>query len=250
MLSVNDIFAKTILLDDLENIDNRSGHSESKISPALSLNDYKSNYSIDDHHTNSHGKDYHVWSGDFEPMFEMALDKETMSALDRDKGTFHSFISNNDFEITKSLSRSSSTDLISDTEEKGQGIERVSKNMYPKISEDNESRNLNLPETCWPLLDYSFDSQIRPITEEYYPQNSMDYYLQEFNDGINQLARWSLRMKELTNLEPEEFKTALDSFRDQTGENPLRTWTVKVNTVIGLMRDVQNDMESEISGLN
>ncbi|RKF56504.1 hypothetical protein OnM2_080006 [Erysiphe neolycopersici] len=249
MLRVNDIFAEKIL-DDLDNIDNRLGNSEATTSPILSLNDYKSNYSDDNHRINSHGKDYRICMGEFEPTFEMALDKRPRALLKEIKEPFHPFLKTNDFEFTKHLSRSSSTDLISDTKEEVKGDDQVSKNMYPKIGEDDASRNLNIPEKCWPLLDCSFDSQIKQITEECYPQNSMDYYLREFNGGIDQLARWSLRMKELTNLEPEEFKTALESFRDQTGENPLRTWTVKANTVIGLIRDIQYDMEFELSGLN
>lgn len=249
MLSVNEIFAKTIHLDDLEIIDNRLGCSEAKTSTDLSFSDHKSNYSVDDHDTNTHVKDYNMWSGKYEPMFEMTLDKRPKAILKEKKEPFHPLISNDDFEITRHLSKSSSTDLILNIKEEGGSVDQVSKIKSPKIGEDNESIDLNVSDKSWPLLDCSFNSQINSVTEEYYPPNSMEYYLQEFNDGINQLARWSLRMKELTNLEPEEFKAALDSFRDRTGENPLRTWTVKANTAIGLIMDIQHEMESEISSL-
>lgn len=246
ILNINDVYVNTKVVDELENINNRFDDTEAETSPTESHSDHQYHYSNDDYGIDNDRRDCHIWSGEYKSMFDTSHIERLRVLPEEIKDQFHLFDCNADYEITKHLSKSI-IDLVPATSEIN---DKASKTNYYKSMEDDENRTLNLIDQYSPRLNDSSECQRNSFEVEYYPPTSMDYYFQEFNDGINQLTRWSVRMKELTSLDPKEFKTALESFRDQTGENPLRIWTVKANAVIGLMRDIQYDMESGNYGLD
>ncbi|TQS39048.1 hypothetical protein Golomagni_00432 [Golovinomyces magnicellulatus] len=218
-------------------------HPEAEASPTFSLDETKTCYSVDTRNCyNGRKRDFDAWTGKYEPVIELAHEKKSASIL---RGNPSSALTDVGVKITNHLSMTSSPDLTPTYKDDS---EQFTATLYSRNRRDGYENDLH--DKFWPLLDNSFPSHSRSFSKEYYPPTHMEYYFQEVDAGVNQLARWSVGMKDLTSVDPVEFRITLGNFRNQTGENPLRAWAVKLNTAISLIRDIQFDIETEISNLD
>ncbi|RKF59304.1 hypothetical protein GcC1_176022 [Golovinomyces cichoracearum] len=218
-------------------------HPEAEASPTFSLDETKTRYSVDTRNCyNGRKRDCDAWTGKYEPVIELAHEKKSALII---RGNPSSASTDVGVKITNLLSMTCSPDLAPTYKD---DFEQFTATLCSRSRRGGYEDDLH--DKFWPLLDNSFPSNSRSFSGEYYPPTHLEYYLQEVDAGVNQLARWSIGMKDLTSVNPVEFRITLRNFRDQTGENPLRVWAVKLNTVISLIRDIQFDIEAGISNLD
>jgi hypothetical protein len=96
-----------------------------------------------------------------------------------------------------------------------------------------------------PLFDSNIAGRASPGTLVPRNEHQLDYYFQEIERIVEYLTRCVVWLKYLRHEDMEKFENSRKHFRNGTGEDPLRTWEVRIHSLMGILRDIRDKNSHE-----